>query len=371
MLDAFLPNTTSLALSALALAAQSAITGPRSEAAFRAFQASTSYQCLQDTLELESDPHILALTAKIATVDNLQAASLAGVSCAQNLRRCPHASHSCCSADYDWSGFTSDLHGLAAAIVANGHGRLCFTNYDITVTTSGLTLEEHFGAGLPIAIGKSCTAADSASLLSTASTTCALAPNVGACNITWESPTCGAGSTTGGGRCTDWQTLSLLWQYCDAPGASSGWGVDISTVIGPDCRHGHGTPSANGCCYVPLGYNGGPEFGSDCEKVCAAYHREGSSDAYCGRSDRKCPSHLLLPRAHPTSCCLSHPRLAFRPKKSQTLAAGLCATTVVLPQAWFTSRATSTHARPPSLKSRALRLQLRQLLLRRDLGTLN
>ena len=64
----------------------------------------------------------------------------------------------------------------------------------------------------------------------------------------------------------------------------SHWAVDLVDQIGPIC--GMPTEDADGCCYMPLGYGGGPSFGSSCKAACGEAHRDGSDDAYCQRSDK-------------------------------------------------------------------------------------
>lgn len=238
-----------------------------------------SAACARDMLALNTDFHLLALSTKVSTVDVSQLVSKAGIACAHDLRHCPGSPHMCCSAEVDWPSLgNSDLHDLAKAVVSNGHGKLCFSKADVTVDAAGLTLDEHFDALSPIAVGNGCTADDGAQLLALASTACESNPAVTACNLQFDSASC----TSSADRCHGWYTLRFLWQYCDAPGTSSTWAVDLPKVLGPDCRRG---APRNGCCYVPLGYDGGPEFGSDCGKVCAQNGREGTSDAFCERSD--------------------------------------------------------------------------------------
>ena len=82
--------------------------------------------------------------------------------------------------------------------------------------------------------------------------------------------------------CTLWRTfVQSGHQYCDEPDAGTPWAVDLTAAFGPSCA---GAP-ANTCCYAPLGYNGGPPFGTPCSSVCAAMQRSGNDTSYCGKSD--------------------------------------------------------------------------------------
>ena len=70
----------------------------------------------------------------------------------------------------------------------------------------------------------------------------------------------------------------------DAPHSKDPFAVDLNHVLGPACQTGAATP--RGCCFGPLGYAGGADFGTPCQKVCdGLFGRVGSNDAYCERSD--------------------------------------------------------------------------------------
>ena len=101
------------------------------------------------------------------------------------------------------------------------------------------------------------------------------------CETSFVSPKCGGEPT---GDCNDWQTFQYLWQYCDDPSSGTEWAVDLRRVFGQDCRFLRG---GRGCCFMPLGYAGGPAVGDDCAKVCAGAMRVGHASSYCERSDRK------------------------------------------------------------------------------------
>jgi len=90
-----------------------------------------------------------------------------------------------------------------------------------------------------------------------------------------------------GGGCHTWKTLRARFPICDAPDAGTGHGVDLSKVLGPRCTHdGEGTDEvgAGQCCYLPLGYDGGPAYGTDCGRACRMYGRFGQTNEYCGAS---------------------------------------------------------------------------------------
>ena len=82
--------------------------------------------------------------------------------------------------------------------------------------------------------------------------------------------------------CTLWKSFAQQghW-YCDAAEAATPWSIDLTSSYGPSCTHA----PANFCCFAPLGYDGGPPFGSPRSKVCATLRRSGSDTSYCGASD--------------------------------------------------------------------------------------
>lgn len=102
-------------------------------------------------------------------------------------------------------------------------------------------------------------------------------------NFTWSLAHKHGGVTP----CTVWRDLKTTCRYCDPPDGSAGktWARNLTQLLGPRC--GSMVPSTS-CCFEPLGYDGGPAFGTPCGQVCAeqAGNRVGSDGAYCGRSDR-------------------------------------------------------------------------------------
>lgn len=86
-----------------------------------------------------------------------------------------------------------------------------------------------------------------------------------------------------GAECKIWLPLSKVQPYCDPPNSGTKWAIDLNIALGPMC--GKPTESKTGCCYMPLGYHGGPAFGTNCEDACATAHRVGAASAYCARSD--------------------------------------------------------------------------------------
>ena len=80
--------------------------------------------------------------------------------------------------------------------------------------------------------------------------------------------------------CTKWATLHQSQPYCDAPDSGSTWAVNLDKVLGPHCS---AAAAENLCCYVPLGYDSGPAFGTPCQQVCGT--RASAADAYCQKSD--------------------------------------------------------------------------------------
>ena len=85
-------------------------------------------------------------------------------------------------------------------------------------------------------------------------------------------------------QCKRWASMSVEQPFCDAPGSGSAWAVDLSKGFGPQCNTT--AASASACCYAPLGYDGGPEYGTPCSKVCqVSGGRAGRDTAYCAMSD--------------------------------------------------------------------------------------
>ena len=91
--------------------------------------------------------------------------------------------------------------------------------------------------------------------------------------------------------CEEYKHLSDDYPYCDPPYSHDPWSVDLGKVLGPSCLSTTEPeePTANGCCYLPLGYDGGPAFGSPCAEACAKAGRTGKDEAYCERSGKGQP----------------------------------------------------------------------------------
>ena len=83
--------------------------------------------------------------------------------------------------------------------------------------------------------------------------------------------------------CSMWKQFAATHRYCDAPDAGTPFAIDLESAFAPRCP-GFG---ARECCYVPLGYGGGPAFGTPCSEVCAGVEHEGSDDAYCEMSHQQ------------------------------------------------------------------------------------
>ena len=86
-----------------------------------------------------------------------------------------------------------------------------------------------------------------------------------------------------GTQCNTWRTLRKTLPYCDAPGSGTRWSVDLGVELGPIC--GLTSEDEHGCCYIPLGYGGGPAFGTGCASACAKARRAGSDEEWCQHSD--------------------------------------------------------------------------------------
>lgn len=103
--------------------------------------------------------------------------------------------------------------------------------------------------------------------------------NLGQCSIYPGSAStpiwCGAG-------CKKYETWSLTQPYCDPPSYTTKWAIDLDSVFGPSCLTS--MTSVGACCYVPLGYGGGPAFGTACDVACAHYGRKGRADTFCSNS---------------------------------------------------------------------------------------
>lgn len=96
-----------------------------------------------------------------------------------------------------------------------------------------------------------------------------------------------------GGPSLAWARMHLQHPVCDAPDSGTPFAVDLSRILGPKCTTVP-SPGAGQSCYLPLGYDGGPPLGTDCEDSCATTyhwgrrtHRIGSTDAFCEDSTKK------------------------------------------------------------------------------------
>ena len=88
--------------------------------------------------------------------------------------------------------------------------------------------------------------------------------------------------------CEKYANLRDDYPFCDPPGSSDPYAVDLSKVLGPNCLD-RGRWDPRGCCFVPLGYGGGPRFGTSCKEACEKQSRLGLDDAYCERYGRSEP----------------------------------------------------------------------------------
>ena len=177
------------------------------------------------------------------------------------------------------------MHEMAAAVDANPTiKKVCFIDQHQTISAFSVQLLQDFKLGGVFPIGHHCSPSDVAELLRTVSdSACRISPLTTHCGVSLNSASCGGG----GGGCTEWKTLKLLWPSCDAPTDHTPWSVNLEYALGPQCADA----AADQCCYVPLGYEGGAmggaPFGSPCAKVCAEHSgRQGSDDAFCQKSDR-------------------------------------------------------------------------------------
>jgi len=238
--------------------------------------------CQADYNNVYNDPAVLRAYFPIPS-DASTLAEAAEPTCSGSSNRCEGSSWYCCAVDISWLFHSKDVHAVAAALQENGHGHICWLKLNITRDYGNWsTLVESFDHAAPVLWPTHCTTdADRTAILALGEQGCkAHASSIHECKAVFSSPKC-AGIP--GGACEDWRSLAYSWQYCDAPTAHTSWAVDLTKVLGPDCRHASGVP---GCCFVPLGYAGGPSFGSDCAHVCASYGRVGASVAYCEASDK-------------------------------------------------------------------------------------
>ena len=89
---------------------------------------------------------------------------------------------------------------------------------------------------------------------------------------------CGAG-------CATWKYFRASHQFCDAPESGGAHAIDLSKEFGPRCRSADGIGAPGGCCYAPLGYDGGPSVGTSCAQVCGGIGRYGAANEYCVGSE--------------------------------------------------------------------------------------
>jgi len=242
-----------------------------------AVNATTSVGCQSDLNALLSDPAFVAAQAKV-NVDVFDAGYVAGLQCGQTVKPC--GSHECCNVDLDWSSHLDDLRSIAAAVEANDHARkLCVLSGTESIVSSIYTIDATFDHAGFLAIPNRCTIADLAETLQIVSSTVgANNPSLRNCRYVFSSPSCGGGP----GACSEWNTMTDFWPFCDPPGTHSRWEVDLSQWLGPSCR----SASSAQCCYAELGYAGGAPFGTPCDQVCARYQRDGAKHAYCQMSDK-------------------------------------------------------------------------------------
>ena len=259
--------------------------------------------CAADLKEIRTDPHINTLQFNVSNIEAMQLISSARNDCARNVRRC-RSGNTCCSSQFGWTRFTDSLHRLAFYLRMSGRGKLCFTDATIVVDASGLTLEQHFSAAIPVAMGSRCLPSDADAVLALSATTCSKGSGVQSCHLTMQSSRCGSHT----GRCEDWSTLSFVYPYCDPPGGNppSKWDINLDVELGQRCSY-----DRPGCCWTPLGYGGGPPFGSSCAEECRRFNREGRDDAFCQRSDHShfgnCFCGEKVEPTHGRYCFVEHP----------------------------------------------------------------
>ena len=162
----------------------------------------------------------------------------------------PCGNNECCNVDVKWTKYPSDLTDLqrwAKAVEANVHvSKLCILNETQTITASGLVLDQTFGHGGFLPIGKRCSSADIDAIMQGKSALdCSKSPYVSKCHYFLSSPSCGGAH----GPCTEWKTVSEFWPLCDNPSLNTSWSVDLDAWIGPECS----SATDDQCCYVPLG----------------------------------------------------------------------------------------------------------------------
>ena len=84
--------------------------------------------------------------------------------------------------------------------------------------------------------------------------------------------------------------------------------MDLDSLIGPRCSD---DISEKACCYEPLGYDGGPTFGTGCREACGTYDRVGDDNEYCQQSGQNKDKYgnwcAPSPPSSPPASPLSHP----------------------------------------------------------------
>ena len=238
-------------------------------------QGVVSPACASDMTALAADQTlfsaILALNA-----DEASMGVQAGIQCGSHSTAC--GNKRCCSATMDWSSHLDDLQAVAKAADANANfKKMCFVNLHSSVAVGAFQLDEDIEQAGVLPIGQHCTAADNAELLSQfADQACQASSALSGCHFGMTSPSCGGAA----GHCTEYLTMNKLWPHCDAPRLHTPWSINLDVAYGPACS----AATPNQCCYIPLGYDHGPSYGTPCGELCASHHRKGDDSAYCSNS---------------------------------------------------------------------------------------
>lgn len=84
------------------------------------------------------------------------------------------------------------------------------------------------------------------------------------------------------------------------------YAVNLNKVFGPNCMHSGDSKLESGCCFVPLGYGGGPKYGTKCSEACTG--RDANDDAYCAASNgAKCARPWLRDQSRMQPCRRERP----------------------------------------------------------------
>lgn len=235
-----------------------------------------SLNCMEDVIALREDPTLLAAVIKLNVDESLMAIA-ASIQCGIHSKPCQN--ERCCQEAFDWSSHRDDLQMVAKAIDKNENvKKACFTNMHATMQYGSIPLGQEFEHAGLLLVGRRCTKSDVTQLLANFSDeACGASPSLRDCKFSLSSPSCGGGD----GPCTDYQTMGLIWPKCDAPSDHTEWSIDLNTAFGPECS----ASARSGCCYIALGYDHGPPFGSSCLELCSQLSRKGDDDAYCSKSD--------------------------------------------------------------------------------------